>query len=310
MQVRPRKLLLVFLLGVALVIEVISLVLFSSESIRHGVVLYFVRAVFGLYLALLSALLVRQGPPRHWRLILHLSALTSVAMVISAVLLVVPPDSGPMSWRPILSRLVLLRYAIPLAYASACLTVITIPRGPPLHFPSERIYSDKTLMDVTSKYEDNVCGSVNASVWDSLLFSYTTRIIMLGNLSESLEIGDLPIVPANMRATYLFASMRATMNNWKFRVRTWSPKPGSGWELAYRIICVNAGTLTLLVALSVSVAILYYIPAFFLQRVVEYVERDPARENKSWGWVFSAGLFISSAIWQIGTSASLFHRFY
>ncbi|KAH9917206.1 uncharacterized protein B0H18DRAFT_1123798 [Fomitopsis serialis] len=71
-------------------------------------------------------------------------------------------------------------YATLAQYIASLILVATTPCAPPLHFPPEQIYSEKS---------------------DTLLFSYTTEVVMLGNTAESLETGDLPIVPADMCAT-------------------------------------------------------------------------------------------------------------
>ncbi|OCH85275.1 hypothetical protein OBBRIDRAFT_815142 [Obba rivulosa] len=124
---------------------------------------------------------------------------------------------------------------------------------------------------------------------------------MLGNTSSSLEIGDLPIVPANMRATVLFANMRAAMRRWKLRIGSWRPKPGSGWELEYRIVRVNLPIMTAVIVLAAIAAVLFYVPAFFLQQTIVYLKNDPSREHRGWGWVFCAELFFSNVISQLVT---------
>ena len=129
---------------------------------------------------------------------------------------------------------------------------------------------------------------------------------MLGNTAESLEIGDLPIVSADMRAATIFATMRAAMRRWKLRVGSWRPAPGSGIELAYRILRVNTPTLVLIVMLAAVSATMFYLPAFFLRRVVYYLEVDSARENRAWGFVYCAGLFVSNAATQICESPPRF----
>ena len=55
-----------------------------------------------------------------------------------------------------------LWYAVLGLYCAALFLAITMPRGPKLHFPSEVIYSEKTLLQTTSKYEDNVDGMTGA----------------------------------------------------------------------------------------------------------------------------------------------------
>jgi len=99
---------------------------------------------------------------------------------------------------------------------------------------------------------------------------------MLGATSESLEIGDLPIVTANMRATTLFHCMRTSMRRVKLRPLTfrpsflclgrrnwqWKPRLGSGWELMYRLAKVNVVPFTDQIALATVSACLFYTPAF------------------------------------------------
>lgn len=124
---------------------------------------------------------------------------------------------------------------------------------------------------------------------------------MLGNTAESLEIGDLPIVPADMRATAIYTSMRAAMRRWNLKVWSWTPRPGSGIELGYRLVRVNAAPMTMVISLAVVCAVLFYAPAFFLKRVVQYLEVDTARDFRGWGFVFCVALFASHASSQLGT---------
>jgi len=135
---------------------------------------------------------------------------------------------------------------------------------------------------------------------------------MLGVTSESLEIGDLPIVTANMRATTLFFRMRNAMRTIKNRAFTivpgfliasrdgirWTPSPGSGWMLMYRLMRVNSVPLIAQVCLAVVSALLFYAPAYFLQRLVRFLEVSKTGEVKDiqWGWVYCVGLFLSNAI--------------
>jgi hypothetical protein len=302
MQMRLRKLLLTLLLMAVLVLETVSLAWSAIEGDRKGIALYSIRVVLALYLVLVSAISVQQEYSAHWRSVVHISALTFTASMLLGTLAILPSRPMPVSATTVEPSSVVpqkLFYAITVLYVVACVVAATIPRAPPLHFPSERIYSEKTLMAITSKYEDNVCGSVSASVWDTLLFSYTTKVVMLGNTAESLEIGDLPIVPSDLRATFIFATMRSAMTKWKLKIFSWRPKPGSGWQLAYRILRCNQWTILLIIVLASVAAVLFYAPAFFLRQVVAYLEADPERKDRGWGWVFCAGLFFSNAISQL-----------
>ncbi|KAI8972894.1 ATP-binding cassette transporter [Trametes punicea] len=301
-KMRLRKLIMAALLAVIVAVQAVCLGWSIVEEDRLNIAVYSLQLVFALYTLVVAVRAVNQTYSHHSRSVVHLSVLTFFATALLTTTAILPSKPMPVisvfgSSTPPLA----LWYTVYALYAVCMAIVATTPRGPPLHFPSEKIYSEKTLMQVTSHYEDNVCGITSASVLDVLLFSYTTKVVMLGNTSESLEIGDLPIVPADMRATTIFARMRAAMRRWKLRVGSWRPRPGSGIELGYRLLRVNAGTLAVVIALASVCAVLFYVPAYFLKRVVQYLEVDHARDYRGWGFVFCAALFASHAATQILT---------
>ena len=121
---------------------------------------------------------------------------------------------------------------------------------------------------------------------------------MLGYTSASLEIGDLPIVPANMRGTFNFQLMKdalrtpiALLSVPFSSYSLFSFQAGSGWELLFKLIRLNKVVLAAEVSLAAAAAVLFYTPAFFLNKLVQYLQDDPNREDRRWGWVFVAGLF-------------------
>src|SRR5262249_6898884 len=81
------------------------------------------------------------------------------------------------------------------------------------------------------------------------------------------------------------------------RIRQWKPRPGSGWELTYRLIKTNAAPFTAQAVLAAITACLFYAPAFFLQRLVKFLEVSKTGEVKDirWGWAYCAGLFFVNA---------------
>jgi hypothetical protein len=126
--------------------------------------------------------------------------------------------------------------------------------------------------------------------------SYTTKVIWLGNIAESLDIGDLPIVPASMRATYNYARMSKALRDIKLKIFSWSPAPGTGWHLIWRLIRLNYVILLVVLTLVAISAALSFAPAFFLRKLVQYLEVDRNRENKEWGWVCLVGLFVTNVL--------------
>ncbi|OJT13873.1 ATP-dependent bile acid permease, partial [Trametes pubescens] len=301
-KMRLWKLGMSVLLGVVLAIQAVGLGWSIAEDDRQNIAVYALQIAYALYTLIISVRAVNQTYSKHAQSIIHLSALNFFATVLLGITAILPAKPLPVisvftestaPWA--------LWYAVSALYAVCTAIAATTPRGPPLHFPSSKIYSDKTLMQITSNYEDNVCGITTASVLDYLLFSYTTKVVMLGNTAESLEIGDLPIVPADMRATTIYTNMRAAMRRWKLKVWSWVPRPGSGIELGYRLLRVNASTMIIVISLAAVCAVLFYVPAYFLKRVVQYLEVDTTRDFRGWGFVFCAALFASHASSQILT---------
>jgi hypothetical protein len=134
--------------------------------------------------------------------------------------------------------------------------------------------------------------------------------VKLGNTSESLEIGDLPIVPGDMRASTIYASMKIAMRTFKLRIRNWVPKPGSGWGLGYTLAKLNGTVMITQLTLAVVSACVFYVPALVLRELIRYLEADPAGVEKERGWFLSAALFTATAImylltgqlWSISTT--------
>lgn len=132
------------------------------------------------------------------------------------------------------------------------------------------------------------------------MFSYTTKVVMLGNVADSLEIGDLPIVPSLVRASVNYISMRKAFQTMNLRFRSWSPTPGSGWALGWRLLVVNKGAFLVQFFLAITCAVLFYVPPYFLSKIVTYTELDPERKDRRWGWFYCAVLFLSSCGTYIG----------
>ena len=135
-----------------------------------------------------------------------------------------------------------------------------------------------------------------------LLFSYTTSVVWLGNTAASLEVADLPVVPADMRAAYNYSKMQRALREIQLRIGSWRPRTGSGWILAYRMLRLNWQIIMTMMVLAAVSACLFYAPSLFLQQFVAYLEVDPGRKDTGWGWVYVAGIFATNATTYLGAS--------
>ncbi|KAH9018832.1 ATP-binding cassette transporter [Lactarius hengduanensis] len=295
-----RGALLVIAFAVIVTLQTVSLGYSISFLSSANIATHLLHVSFSVYLCILSAQSIGKSTIHsHTKRTIHLSALSALAFVLLGFTALFPSNRVSTSILPDGSQprfMQVVWYVVLGLYASSSFLAVTTPLGPALHFPVSRIYSEKTVAAITNQPMDNVSGVTGASVWDLLLFSYTTKVVMLGNTAESLDIGDLPIVPGAMRATYLFRSMRSTLSTIRLRqFLLWDIRPGSGWELAYRLARVNRMTVALQMTLASIGAILFYVPPFFLQQLVTYLETDPERHDRSWGWFYSFGIFVGTA---------------
>ncbi|KAF5378754.1 hypothetical protein D9615_006977 [Tricholomella constricta] len=296
-KMRWRKLLMTMLLVVVLVIDAISLGWSVANNESMEIVVNAIHVGFSLFLVILSARSVNETTTDgHSEYIIHLTSLTTLAFLLlgsTAILPDTPPLAASLGKRTPLHGLWLAKVAL---YTIACLLYFTTPQGPRLHFPAERIYSEKTLQAATNHEEENVAGVSSASIYQTLLFSYTTKVVWLGNIAASLETADLPIVPGNMRATFNYSKMKRGMREVRLSIGKWSPKPGSGLEMGWRLVKLNLASISLLLGLAATSAVMFYTPALFLQQFVKYLEVDTERKEMGWGWVYVTGLFAANAI--------------
>ncbi|KAJ7485641.1 multidrug resistance-associated ABC transporter [Mycena latifolia] len=294
LKIRRRKIILCALLAAIVGLQAASLTLsLVNREETAPVATYALHLGYALYLFCVAAFAVNRTDVQvHSESIWHLAALTTLPAFCMSFTAILP--SGPVIANvEIIQR---LWYAILAIYIVACVGAWTTPLGPPLHYPPSVIYSPKVVAAMTNTDAENVTGVVGASPWDVLFFSYTTKVVMLGNTAESLEIGDLPIVPANMRSTHNYASMKKATREIKLYFTSWKPTPGSGALLAYRLLRVNIYPLIGQFLLAASAAVLFYAPPFFLRMLLAYLEDDPDRENTSWGWVWVFSLFSTNVI--------------
>ncbi|KAG8216833.1 P-loop containing nucleoside triphosphate hydrolase protein [Butyriboletus roseoflavus] len=284
-EVRLWKLLVSVLLSAILVLQSISLGWTFSAEEGDSNLTYALYVAYAFYLTALAVRAVYQNEIKHHsQLIIHLAVLTFVPTTLLFATAILP-TSRPitLSMLPGFSALLGMWYTVLVLYFIVTVIVFTIPMGPPLHYPSKTLYSDKIIKTATNRDENNVCGVVGASVWSYLLFNYTTKVVMLGYASESLEIGDLPVVPANMRGT-LPICFHATHHTDR-QVGPPLVAPPCRVRLGARIQASQS----------------QHPAPHRIDFVVMYLESDPNREDRSWGWFYLAGMVFSTAFVDIAT---------
>ncbi|KAH0581287.1 hypothetical protein H2248_012386 [Termitomyces sp. 'cryptogamus'] len=301
-KMRWRKALLTLLLIVILALNTISLGWSLVNDKSTEIVINGIRTLFTLYLAILAAFSVNESSiERHSVYIYHLTALTTMATLLLGSTAILPGSPSVKASSRTVTSLLGPWYTTLALYAITCVLYFTTPRGPRLHYPADNIYSEKTIQVAINHEEENVSGIVGASIYEVLLFSYTTKVVWLGNIASSLETGDLPIVPGDMRATFNYSKMKRGMRDIRLRIGKWKPQPGSGWSMGWRLLLLNIKVISLMIFLAAIAAVLFYTPALFLERLVKHLEVDPERKDMGWGWVYVVGLFASNAITYIVT---------
>ncbi|KAJ7349778.1 multidrug resistance-associated ABC transporter [Mycena albidolilacea] len=291
-QMRRRKIFL------SITIFLLVLVQAARPVLGGDIVICTLNLVFALYLFAVAAFSVtRQTVRLHTESVWHLASLTTLAAPLMGFTAILPGEDLPVLTieDSILPGLWYTAFAL---YVVALLTALDTRLGPDLHYPPSAIYTEKTTAAITNTEENNVSGVYGASPLSILFFSYSTPVVMLGNTAASLEIGDLPILTVDMRATLHYASLKRALLSVKLpKILSWrSPQVGSGLALLYQLGWVNSAGLAALTALSLVVGSLFYIPPFFMSRVLTYLENDPQREHPEWGWVWVVCLFGSNVL--------------
>lgn len=132
--------------------------------------------LFALYVLVLAVRSLNQNNTNgHFESIVHISTLLFFASLLLGAIGIMPSDATVILLEEN-SIPISLWYTVLFLYLAAFLVAINVPRGPPLHFSPSNIYLEKTVEAITNKNEDNVCGTVSASIWDIFLFSYTTKV--------------------------------------------------------------------------------------------------------------------------------------
>ena len=296
---RIRKLLLILSFAAILTVETISLSFTLVAASTTDVAIGILRVLFYSYMLALSALFISQATVAgHDQTILHLGALTFFSSLLEVFSRIFPDTPPVVQIFADTAILTLWTISLTLNILSTVL-VFTLPMGPTLHYPPSLVYSSS--IDLSSAVAiptvANVCGSTSASLLSTIIFSYTTPVVYLGQRLTSLEIHDLPIVPVAVRAIYNYHLFRAA-----------PAISNTPWALAYKLFTINRGLFVYMFFLTAISAVIFYAPAFFLRRLVQYLQDDPKRENRGWGFVEVIGLFCAMTISNLSAYPSSFQE--
>ena len=136
---------------------------FSSSSITAT---YLLHVLFAIYLSILAVQSVGKNTiSSHVRNVIHLSVLTTLTFALLGCTALFPRDPTSGSAPADDSQphcLQVIWYVVLALYGLSTVIAITIPLGPPLHFPVSRIYSEKTVAAITNQAADNVSGAIGS----------------------------------------------------------------------------------------------------------------------------------------------------
>ncbi|GAA5944109.1 uncharacterized protein JCM15063_005316 [Sporobolomyces koalae] len=231
---------------------------------------------------------------RHWAYTVTLTALTGTSLAVT-LLRILLPQSTHLSLLPstLLPKYLYVPSLILLIISTVFQLVAfalagTTPRCAPL---------------VHSKTRKPVSLITSCSPLSFLFFGWLSPVLASGLVAaqkeESLDEKYLPILSANDRAVNLWERIKGS-------AKLMDQAPRGVNRLLWRVLIVNKRLFIIQTALACVNSVLYYLPAFFLQRIVHFLElreqvkipEDPDTEytTRAWGYLFCAGLLASSAI--------------
>lgn len=162
---RSRKLLLALVLAIILILNTVGLGWSAVDGDRSSITSYSLYSAYSLYVLAIAAKSINQDSiETHAESILHLTTLTTIASVFFVALAILPVDAAivilELDTTPALTWLWLATMALNML---SSFIAFTTPMGPPLHYPPNVIYSEKTVLASTNKDEENVCGVIGMS---------------------------------------------------------------------------------------------------------------------------------------------------
>ncbi|GAA5991895.1 hypothetical protein JCM10908_002259 [Rhodotorula pacifica] len=222
---------------------------------------------------------------QHWRLTVSSFVLSALAVFVSFIRVVVPRSAGlsllpsPSLSTPVYRASLALVITSTILELVVCLLLGSIPRCAPLVHPT----TGKEIVSQPS------CSPISY-----ILFMWITPVLNLAYHADLIGEDMLPSLPAADRAKNGWDRIRASEH-----LMDQAPK---GWNaLLWRIVVVNKRLFIWQIILSSMNAVLYYAPAFFLQKLVHFLETRKERAEQGdlslhWGYVYCVGLLVGSVL--------------
>ncbi|CAK9783969.1 P-loop containing nucleoside triphosphate hydrolase protein [Cutaneotrichosporon oleaginosum] len=320
-----------YLLPVAANIVLLTLTIISSEGLEEhervrALLLPALLAPAHLATIIMTVWFLGQNETRtHWATTIHLAAGMFTQFMIVGFLALVPSTPVPtkpvslalFTLHPPLKLISILTAVLPLLQFIPLFIVLNIRRGPPMYIPVKDLLPAKIVEAIPLDHPclnpniANVTDEVNVTIPEWMLFSYSAAVIERSKVNDSMDVWDLPFVPAQLRALPNFIEFKAEYGKRATRFGKWE-----GYNLLWKLAKVNKGLLIAQASLAAVTGVLYYGPHLLLNFFLTYLENDPRRTNPAWGWVFAIGILVSNLfifliagiIWSI-SSVNLRIRF-
>lgn len=220
-----------------------------------------------LYASVLALISRRYQLPNRWGWVLnvHLCILYTAALVVSIFKLwQVAALALDMSWLQCLPFLLPVILGFDLFFVT-----FTVKQGPP-------------FLDENNR---EVCNINVESIFGILFMTWCTKIVqVVSSKKAELNDQDLPTMTPSFRAHNIFYTFGATR----------------GKSLIARLISGNSTAIIIQVALSIVAAMMYYAPAFFMNRLLQFLQdyNDgiPYEHPVQYGILIAGGMGLSIII--------------
>ncbi|GAA97476.1 hypothetical protein E5Q_04155.1 [Mixia osmundae IAM 14324] len=238
----------------------------------------------------------------HWRATLHVFVLLSLTTVSIWASILTPTES------------LVVRSKVELGLLWTETALITVAAWLAGSIDKAPLYRTESSQDGRPK---DVVPLTAAGPLAFISFSWVNPLLKVAKRKPQIDAEDVPYLTPSMRARNLFLGMRASARlsiGGDTRSKAGRTEAALQRELGqcplywnrlmWRLLVVNKELFFAQAILAGITALCYYLPAFFLQKVVHFLE-DPAdgssgadtrREQKRYGYAYCLGLFLSLTV--------------